>query len=79
MSKTTYKNVDAIPTWKIEEILASPNCTGIDGADYEPVKAELQTELWKRYVKEAKDAEHQLNQDQKALFKFEASKHKKTK
>lgn len=40
--------VRAIPTWKLEEILNSHHCTGINGADYGPIKEELQNELWRR-------------------------------
>jgi len=68
MSKTTYKNVNAMPTWKLEGILSSPNCTGIDGADYFPVREELFSELFKRYAKEARDNEAQFHKQQKELF-----------
>lgn len=37
-----------IPTWKIKEILDSPNCTGIDGRDYGPVRHELESILHER-------------------------------
>lgn len=43
-----FSNLHCIPTWKIKEILSSPNCTGIDGKDYGPVKHELQDILWFR-------------------------------
>jgi hypothetical protein len=69
MSKTTYKNVNAMPTWKLEEILSSPNLTGIDGADYAPVEDELYHELWKRYAKEARENEQKFHKEQKELFK----------
>lgn len=48
MSITNYSNLKFIPTWKIQAILESPNCTGIDGADYGPVKHELESILWAR-------------------------------
>ena len=44
-------NLKYIPTWKIKEILNDPYCRGIDGADYEPVKEELQNILNERESK----------------------------
>ena len=35
------QKIKYIPTWKIKEILDSPNCTGIDGKDYHHLKSEL--------------------------------------
>jgi hypothetical protein len=43
MSKLKY-----IPTAKIVEILNSPNCTGVDGRDYGPVRHDLESILWER-------------------------------
>jgi hypothetical protein len=42
----TFRNLKSIPIWKIREILDHPHCQGIDGADYEPVKHELEQILW---------------------------------
>lgn len=42
------KNLKYIPTKKLEEILNSNHCTGVNGADYEPVKHELEQILWER-------------------------------
>jgi len=46
------KNLKYIPTWKIKEILNDPYCRGIDGADYQPYKDELEQILWNRLNKE---------------------------
>ncbi|MBA3754837.1 MAG: hypothetical protein H0X02_00780 [Nitrosomonas sp.] len=42
------RGLKSIPTWKIQEILESPNCTGIDGRDYGPVEDELRSILCSR-------------------------------
>jgi hypothetical protein len=44
-------NLKYIPTWKIEEILADPYTRGIDGADYGPVREELENILNERSEK----------------------------
>ena len=46
------------PTWKISEVLADPYCRGINGADYEDIKEELEHEL---YSRENKAMEKKLN------------------
>ena len=51
------KNLKYIPTWKIEDILNDPYCRGIDGADYEPYKEELQQILWERQNKKGEENE----------------------
>lgn len=51
-------NLKYIPTKKIKEILAEPYCRGIDGAEYEEVKEELENILWARL---AKKEEEELN------------------
>lgn len=79
MSKTTYKSLDAIPTWKIKEILNSPYCTGIDGADYEPVKEYLEAILYERLEAESLRQVKEQEKQQKELFKAQASAHKGTK
>lgn len=48
-----YKNLQYIPTWKLQEILDSPNCTGKDNRDYGPVKHELEQILWERQQNQA--------------------------
>jgi hypothetical protein len=50
-------NLKHIPTKKLLEILSSNHCTGINGADYEPVKEELQQILWKRQAQEKIDTD----------------------
>lgn len=47
-NQANTKNLRFIPTWKIEAILNSPNCTGIDGRDYGPVEHELKDILFER-------------------------------
>lgn len=47
------KKLSTIPTWKIQEILNSHHTTGIDGADYEDHKEELEHILWARQDAEA--------------------------
>lgn len=47
------KNLKHIPTKKLKEILNSNHCTGINGADYEPVKHELEGILWERESKKS--------------------------
>lgn len=47
MSRLKY-----IPTAKLKQILNSHHCTGIDGADYDPVKDELNQILWERLNRE---------------------------
>jgi hypothetical protein len=47
-SKTTYKNLDAIPNHKLRELINSFHCIGVDGADYGPVKEELESIYWER-------------------------------
>ena len=54
--RNSYKNLKYIPTKKLQEILDSNHCTGIDGADYEPVREELEQILWERQNRQA-DAE----------------------
>lgn len=79
MPKTTHKNIDAIPTWKIAEIVDSHHCVGVDGADYGAVEEELSSELWKRQnAQSERDLKH-FEQQQKELFKFMAKSHKRTK
>lgn len=46
--RTNYKNLKYIPTRKIKAILDSPYTSGIDGADYGPVKEELQYIHWSK-------------------------------
>jgi hypothetical protein len=45
-------NLKYIPTKKLNDILNSHHTTGIDGADYGPVKEELQAILWERLNRE---------------------------
>lgn len=45
---TNFKNLQNIPTWKLEEILNHPHTQGIDGRDYGPVRHELEDILFKR-------------------------------
>lgn len=40
-NRSNVANLKSIPTWKLKEIIDSPNGTGIDGADYGPVMEEL--------------------------------------
>jgi hypothetical protein len=47
-NRPSYKNLDCIPTWKLQAIVESPNCTGIDGRDYGPVRHELEEILLAR-------------------------------
>lgn len=42
----------SITTSKIKAILESHNCTGSTGADYGPIKHELEDELWRRQAKQ---------------------------
>lgn len=44
-------NAKYIPTKKLTEILNSHHTTGIDGADYGPLKEELEAALWSRQSK----------------------------
>lgn len=64
-------NLQFIPTWKIKEILDSPNCTGIDGRDYGPVRHELEQILFER---NNRVQEWQLR---KALHGFERARREK--
>lgn len=77
--KTAYKNHCAVPTWKMSEILNHPYAQGIDGADYGPVKEELQSELWKRRNLEAEHLEAQHRKEQKEYLKHLATSHKRRK
>ena len=65
----SMNNLHKIPTWKIAEILNHPNCQGIDGKDYGPVKEELESVLWERQAKncdkEIKERERQEKGDKK--------------
>ncbi len=79
MSRLTYKNLDAVPTWKLKEILEHPHCQGIDGADYEPVKHELLSDYWHRCNSEAEKQFKQFEREQKQYFKHCATAHKRTK
>ena len=49
---SNVKNLKYIPTWKIREILNDPYTRGIDGADYEQVRPELEQILWEREDRE---------------------------
>jgi hypothetical protein len=51
-TKPKYTNLKYIPTHKIQEILNSNHCTGTDGADYGPVKHELEEILWLRQARQ---------------------------
>ena len=61
-----------IPTWKLKEILEHPYCQGVDGKDYEPLKEEMQAELWKRQDKENEKYSKQLENDK--FFDHQLSK-----
>lgn len=67
--KLTYKNLDAIPTKTLHQILSHPFTQGIDGADYEPVRHELEGIYYKRMntltEKIIKDYELQMKRDRK--------------
>lgn len=54
-----YKNLQYIPTKKLKEILDTPHCTGVNGADYEPVRHELEQILWERLNRLVDDLVHQ--------------------
>lgn len=73
MPKPTFKNLDAIPNWKLREILDSNFCTGTDGADYWPVREELQTIYWRRMNTENERFQKQLENEFKELFKHQHS------
>lgn len=75
--KSTFKNLDAVPTKIIREVLDSHHCTSIDGRDYGPVREELEEYYWARIAKEDEKALKQFEADQKALFKHQASAHKR--
>lgn len=77
MKKSTFKNIDAIPTKKIKEILNDPDCKTSTGRDYGPVKHELEDILFYRMDKERGRAEAQMRREQKAQFKAWASAHKR--
>lgn len=51
------KNLKYIPTKKLQEILNSNHCTGIDGKDYGPVKEELEQILWERLSEQEIDTD----------------------
>jgi len=69
MSKQTYRNLASIPTWKLQEIVDSHHCTGIDGADYHPVREELESELWRRNELDSQRDLKQFELNQKEQFK----------
>lgn len=77
MSKSTYRNVDAMPTWKLKEILNDPYTRGIDGADYEPVREYLEQALWARYAKEDQLFHDQCRREEKQYQKHIATAHKR--
>jgi hypothetical protein len=68
---------NSIPTWKLKEILTHPHTQGIDGADYGPVKEELEQELWQRAERDLERMLHQYEQQQKAYIKHQATSHKR--
>ena len=77
MSKA-YKNLHAIPTKTISAILSHPYAQGIDGADYWPVKEELQNILWERQAREGEREESRWQIEFKKEMK-EKAKTTKTK
>lgn len=64
------KNLKFIPTKKLSEILSHPYTQGINGADYEPVREELQKHLWDRNEKLIIAMQEMYDQDQKAYDFF---------
>lgn len=77
MSK--HKTLTAMPTKKLKEILAHHHTQGVDGADYEPVREELEIELWERQNAETERLIKQHEQAQKEHFKYMAQSHKRSK
>lgn len=69
MSKSTFKNLDAIPTWKLKEILDDSYCISSEGTDYHPVKEYLQSIYYARLQSESERDQKHFDINQKALFK----------
>jgi hypothetical protein len=74
--KTTYKNLDAIPTWKIKEILDHHSTQSMTGQDYEPVRHELEEILFHRQQIEFERQMHRRRIEEKKAFKAMARAHK---
>lgn len=48
MKKISDKNLKNWATWKLIEVLNDPYTRGVDGADYDVIREELEQELWRR-------------------------------
>ena len=68
--RNSYKNLKHIPTKKLQEILESNHCTGIYGADYEPVKEELEQILWERQNRLMEAEMKKMEKDWKAYEEY---------
>ncbi|MHA2182051.1 MAG: hypothetical protein ACXAAH_11580 [Promethearchaeota archaeon] len=44
----TYKNFKYWSIEKLQSVLDHVHCQGVDGADYEPYKEEMQNVLWEK-------------------------------
>lgn len=69
----------SMPTFRLRQILNDPYIRGIDGKDYQPIKEELEIELYKREEKEHLELMKQREREEKEYFKLMASAHKKKK
>lgn len=70
-SKMTTSNLTAI--------LNDPFTRGVDGSDYEPVRHELEQELWKRQNAQHEKDLKAMAKDQRDHFKHLATSHKRKK
>jgi hypothetical protein len=61
-----FSNLQYIPTWKIECILAEPYNRGLDGKDYGPVKHELEEILWRRKARMAENEQKRIEREKAA-------------
>ena len=61
MSKIEKKLLNRIPTKRIKEILNENYCRGVNGAEYEDCKEELQHIIWER---EDREIERQVEERQ---------------
>ena len=67
--KPTLRDYRKIPTQKLKEILDSNHCTGIDGADYFPIKELLESEYYKRLELQSQSDLYDFEKQQKEQFK----------
>jgi hypothetical protein len=67
-----------MPTHQLRAILNDPFTRGIDGADYAPIRHELEAELWRRMDKELSTLLANYERSERQRIKEQSTAHKRT-